>query len=87
MYSNGWLSFLQIILAYDTTALLVEIGSCLGLWLGLSVIGIYDLAVMAVLKVSLVLKLQYTGRTKSSPCTKKAGEQDNYHHYIHFSDH
>lgn len=27
------------LLAYDETALLVEIGSCLGLWLGLSVIG------------------------------------------------
>ena len=32
-----------MILAYDATALLVEIGSCLGLWLGLSIVGVYDL--------------------------------------------
>ena len=30
-------------MAYDSTALLVEIGSCLGLWLGLSIVGVYDL--------------------------------------------
>ena len=32
----------SIVLAYDATSLLVEVGSCLGLWLGLSVVGMYD---------------------------------------------
>ena len=47
-------------LAYDSTALLVEIGSCLGLWLGFSVVGkdntvsslvvgIFDIIVLAAL--------------------------------------
>ena len=35
-------------LAYDSGDLLVEIGSCLGLWLGLSVVGIYEVVVLAV---------------------------------------
>ena len=48
----------NIVLAYDSTALLVEIGSCLGLWLGLSVVGIYDeliLAVSGVIKIFEIL--------------------------------
>ena len=32
--------------AYGLESLLVEIGSCLGLWLGLSVIGVFDLAIL-----------------------------------------
>ena len=40
----------EIALAYDSTALLVEIGSCLGLWLGLSVVGVYDLLVLTTLR-------------------------------------
>ena len=32
----------RIIPAYGITSLLVELGSCLGLWLGLSVVGIFD---------------------------------------------
>ena len=38
----------KIKLAYDSGDLLVEIGSCLGLWLGLSVVGIYEVIVLAV---------------------------------------
>ena len=38
----------EIVLAYDSTALLVEIGSCLGLWLGLSVVGMYDMIELAL---------------------------------------
>ena len=38
-------------LAYDAAALLVEIGSCLGLWLGLSVVGVYDQIAVAVFRV------------------------------------
>ena len=40
----------KITLAYDSGDLLVEIGSCLGLWLGLSVIGIYDLLLPILIK-------------------------------------
>ena len=32
---------------YDEFSLIVEIGSCLGLWLGLCVSGIYDLLIDA----------------------------------------
>ena len=41
----------KIVLAYDSTALLVEFGSCLGLWLGLSVVGIFDLIGLAAVKI------------------------------------
>ena len=41
----------KIILAYDFVALLVEIGSSLGLWLGLSVVGVYDVLVQAIVQV------------------------------------
>ena len=37
-------------LAYDFGDLLVEIGSCLGLWLGLSVVGIYELTLLVLIK-------------------------------------
>ena len=46
----------KIVLAYDSTALLVEIGSCLGLWLGLSVVGIFDLVVLAVQKTQWAVR-------------------------------
>ena len=49
----------KILLAYDSEELLVEIGSCLGLWLGLSVIGIYDIVVILVQKSVQNLKLLY----------------------------
>ena len=35
----------SVALAYDLTSLLVEVGSCLGLWLGISVVGVFDLLV------------------------------------------
>ena len=38
----------KVVLAYDLGALLVEVGSCLGLWLGLSVIGVYETIVYAL---------------------------------------
>ena len=40
-----------VMLAYDFTALLVEIGSCLGLWLGLSVVGVLDVSLLATFHV------------------------------------
>ena len=44
------------VVAYGPASLLVEIGSCLGLWLGLSVIGACDLAIMWCVKVAARLK-------------------------------
>ena len=40
-----------VVLAYDFLSLLVEIGSSLGLWLGLSVVGVFDVLVIVVTKV------------------------------------
>ena len=41
----------RIVLAYDMGHLLVEIGSSLGLWLGISIIGIFDVLAAALLKI------------------------------------
>ena len=41
----------RIVLAYDMGSLLVEIGSSLGLWLGISIIGIFDVLAAAVFKI------------------------------------
>ena len=41
-----------IVIAYDFVSLLVEIGSSLGLWLGLSVIGIFDVVVVVINKTN-----------------------------------
>ena len=46
----------RIVLAYGFTDLLVEIGSCLGLWLGLSVVGIFDLVLPFVAQICLWTK-------------------------------
>ena len=43
----------EIVLAYDFKNLLVEIGSCLGLWLGLSVVGIYDLMAFGIQRATM----------------------------------
>ena len=40
----------RVVLAYGTIDLLVEVGSCLGLWLGLSVVGIFDIGVLVCVK-------------------------------------
>ena len=39
-----------MLLAYDVGSLLVEVGSSLGLWLGLSVVGVFDVLVHTLLK-------------------------------------
>ena len=46
----------QIILAYDFEALLVGIGSCLGLWLGLSIVGMYDIIVLTLCRIRDLFK-------------------------------
>ena len=47
----------SVALAYGWDSLLVEIGSCLGLWLGLSVVGLYDFLVLAVEKIRSTIKM------------------------------
>ena len=46
----------KIVLSYDKTSLLVEIGSCLGMWLGLSVVGMFDIAAVAIVRVKQLLR-------------------------------
>ena len=46
----------RTVLAYGFTDLLVEIGSCLGLWLGLSVVGIFDILVLCAASVQRFFK-------------------------------
>ena len=59
LYFLGQIEIERIMLAYDSGDLLVEIGSCLGLWLGLSVVGMYDTAAMLTEKGVLSLKMLY----------------------------
>ena len=40
-----------VILAYGFESLLVEIGSSLGLWLGLSVVGLFDIQLLIILRI------------------------------------
>ena len=47
-----------VILAYDIESLLVEIGSSLGLWLGLSVIGLFDVLLLMILRIRQVADRQ-----------------------------
>ena len=42
--------------SYGLANLLVEVGSCLGLWLGVSVVGLYDIAVLGVPRFSARFK-------------------------------
>ena len=45
----------RIVLSYDATSLLVEVGSCLGLWLGLSVVGMYDVCAVMLGKLVRIM--------------------------------
>ena len=45
------------VLAYDFSQLLVEIGSSLGLWLGLSVVGMLDVVVLIVLRIKKLFNI------------------------------
>ena len=58
LYFRKEIKIEKVMLAYDSTALLVEVGSCLGLWLGLSVVGIFDLVVLAALTAKKLLRKQ-----------------------------
>ena len=51
----------RIVLAYGLEDLLVEVGSCLGLWLGLSIVGVFDLAAVAVQLTAKLFKQRRNG--------------------------
>ena len=53
-------------LAYGAVDLLIEVGSCLGLWLGLSVVGIFDIIVLACIKIRKIVKLLLSSYLKHS---------------------
>ena len=71
----------KIVLDYDSTALLVEIGSCLGLWLGLSVVGIFDLVVLAAMKTQgwLGTIFLWASKTTISATNRNPSAQLNLH--------
>ena len=46
----------KIVAAYGVEELLVEVGSCLGLWLGLSVVGIFDEIVLVFNKIKTFIQ-------------------------------
>ena len=50
----------RIVLAYGLEDLLVEVGSFLGLWLGLSVVGIFDIVVLVLFRMKTVLATMKT---------------------------
>ena len=54
LYFQETIDMRAIVLAYDATSLLVEVGSCLGLWLGLSVVGIFDACTVIMAKIKRV---------------------------------
>ena len=46
----------RIVLAYGLDDLLVEVGSCLGLWLGLSVVGVFDIMVLTLIQLKMAVQ-------------------------------
>ena len=56
LYLSNDVSVQRIVLAYGLGDLLVEVGSCLGLWLGLSVVGIFDIIVLVVVRMKTFLE-------------------------------
>ena len=48
-------------IAYGVEELLVEVGSCLGLWLGLSVVGIFDIIVLMFVKIKNIKDKMFIG--------------------------
>ena len=64
LYLSNDVSVRRIVLAYGLDDLLVEMGSCLGLWLGLSVVGIFDIVVLVLFRMKTVLEKLKTERNK-----------------------
>ena len=51
----------RILIAYGIMDLLVETGSCIGLWLGLSIVGVFDMAAIAVQLAAKLFKQLHNG--------------------------
>ena len=45
--------------AYGLGSLIVEIGSSLGLWLGISVVGLFDVLVLTLSRATMLLRLSF----------------------------
>ena len=56
LFFTNDIQVMRIVLAYGLDDLLVEVGSCLGLWLGLSVVGIVDIIVLVFVRMKTVLE-------------------------------
>ena len=49
----------KVVLAYDFDSLIVEIGSSLGLWLGLSIAGMFDILILTGFTTQKILQGNY----------------------------
>ena len=56
----------KVVPAYGIGALLVEVGSCLGLWLGLSVMGVYEVLVTAAWHLLQLFSRMCKAKTSSN---------------------
>ena len=72
LYFQETIEIKKIVLAYDATSLLVEVGSCLGLWLGLSVVGLFDTCTVIMANIKWIatgyFKLRSSAKLSSDPC-------------------
>ena len=51
LFFNNIVEIQTTVIAYGFDSLLVEVGSSLGLWLGLSLVGVFDLIITAIEKL------------------------------------
>ena len=56
LYFSDTIFVQKIVLAYNLGDLLVEAGSCLGLWLGLSVVGVFDIIVFTLMQLKMAVQ-------------------------------
>ena len=64
-----------IVISFDFGDLLVEIGSSLGLWLGLSVVGIFDIVVAVVNKLNTFVNFKLSPQMKTES-VKNTNQED-----------
>ena len=64
-----------VILAYNWDSLLVEIGSSLGLWLGLSVVGTFDILILGICRIKTALEIWLSQRTLH---TSSVADSENF---------
>ena len=56
LYFSDIIYVRRIVPAYSLGDLLVEAGSCLGLWLGLSVVGVFDIIVLTLTRLRMAVQ-------------------------------